>query len=131
MTDRQVMFTSMQSQTTSLIPTISHALGNKLPLDLSSALILLMKKIRVRESIGLQNSNIISGFFGVAAGGMPFNTGWFAGIVAMLARSYHLVLSRVDTNNISVTFSYQRKKHGAYRGYRARAGEIIAECSCC
>jgi hypothetical protein len=114
MTDQQIMFTSMQSQTASLIPIINHALGNTLPLDLSDALISLMKKLNVRESINLQNSNIISGFFGVAAGGLPFNPGWFAGVVAMLARSYHLVLSRVDTNNISVTFNYQRKKSSIF-----------------
>jgi len=110
MTDQQAIFASMQSQTASLIPIINHALGNTLPVDLSSALISLMKQLKVRESISLQNSNLISGFFGVAAGGIPFNPGWFAGVVAILARNYHLVLSRVDTNNISVTFSYQRKK---------------------
>lgn len=62
MIDQQATFTSMQSQTTSLIPIINHALGNTLPLDLSSAMISLMKKLRVRESISLQNSNLISGF---------------------------------------------------------------------
>ncbi len=110
MTDQQIMFTSMQSQTASLIPVINHALGNTLPSDLSSALISLIKQLKVRESISLQSSILISGFFGVAVGGTPFNPGWFAGIVAILARSYQLILSRVDNNNISVTFNHRRKK---------------------
>lgn len=110
MTDQQIMFTSMQSQTASLIPVINHALGNTLPSDLSDAIISLMKQLKVRESISLQSSTLISGFFGVAVGGIPFNPGWFAGIVAILARSYQLILSRVDNNNISVTFSHRRKK---------------------
>ena len=110
MTDQQVMFTSMQLQTASLIPVINHALGNTLPSDFSDAIISLMKQLKVRESISLQSSILISGFFGVAVGGIPFNPGWFAGIVAILARSYQLILSRVNNNSISVTFSHRRKK---------------------
>lgn len=110
MTDKQIMFTSMQSQTKSFIPIINEVLGNVHHLDFSDAIISLMKKIQIHDSIILQNSNVISGFFGVAAAGAPFNPGWFAGIVVILAKNYNLILSRPDNKNITVTFSYRRKK---------------------
>lgn len=99
----------LPSQAAALIPTLHRPLGNTLPLNSGEAIISMVKKLKVGESISLQNSNRVSGFFGVAAGGIPFNPGWFAGLVVILAKSYNMTLSRIDNNHISATFSYRRK----------------------
>lgn len=111
--DKTIMLNSLCSQTENLLPSINYALGDTLPANLSHAIILLMKQLKIQESISLENTNTIAGFFGVAAGGMPFNPGWFSGLVLTLARSYHLVLSREDNDNIRVTFSQRQKKGSA------------------
>ena len=107
--DKLSMLNGLLSQTTALIPPLDRMLGNTLPSNLSDALISMVKQLKIRESITLENSNRVSGFFGIAVGGMPFNPGWFAGIVMILAKSYNLALYRVDNNHINITFGYRRK----------------------
>ncbi|UDJ86665.1 hypothetical protein IRM71_01075 [Erwinia amylovora] len=86
---------------------INDALGHRRKLGLSDALTELSQKLHAEDTIHIASSDRISGFFGIASGGIPFCPGWFAGILGGISRSHSLSLSRTDEASVKLTFTHQ------------------------
>ncbi|ADP10688.1 hypothetical protein EJP617_10070 [Erwinia sp. Ejp617] len=86
---------------------LNDALGHRRKLGLSDAMTELSQKLNVEDTIHITSSERVSGFFGIASGGIPFCPGWFAGILGGISFSHSLSLSRTDQDSIKLTFTHQ------------------------
>lgn len=97
----------LMTRSTALSKLVDEALGVSAEKQLSKSLITLADIIKPRETVHLTSTDSIAGFFGIAAGGLPFAPGWFAGIVAALSEKYTLKITKTETGNISVAFNHR------------------------
>jgi|GEM_PF-1965700 len=72
--------------------------------SLAEKMTLLLSSIDENDSISLKNEKRFSCFFGVAAAGLPFVSGWFAGALARLMTHHSLTFSRSENNTICFNF---------------------------
>lgn len=87
----------------------NEVLGIKEKNNLSEALSKIAREIKPNNAIHLGSADTISAFFGISIGGLPFFPGWFAGIVAQLANSHNLTISKMENGNINLSFNNRFK----------------------
>lgn len=77
---------------------------------LAASLLQIVSKLAPDEALTLSFNNALSFFLGTAAGGVPFNPGWFAGIVGSIMSSHNLILSPDQKGNILFTFANEKTR---------------------
>ncbi|MEI7202128.1 hypothetical protein WCT67_18485 [Pectobacterium parvum] len=107
--DKNEILSYMQARTNSSSNVLTDILGKRGQLDLGDSLIEVTKNLKTRDEITLQSIDRISGFFGIAAGGIPFSPGWFAGVLGEFSDTHHFLLSKKKDGNISIAFSNKTK----------------------
>ncbi|WP_224652994.1 hypothetical protein [Pectobacterium versatile] len=107
--DKGAMLNYMQARTNSVSEVLTDTLGKRGKLDVGDALIEITKNIKIQDEISLQNIDRISGFFGIAAGGIPFSPGWFAGVLGEFSNTHHLLLSKTKDEHLSMAFTNKSK----------------------
>lgn len=78
--------------------------------QLAASLLQMVDKIAPDDSLTLSFNNSFSGFIGTAIGGVPFNPGWFAGIVGSVMSSHDLMLSPTQEGDIRFSFNNKNTK---------------------